>query len=364
MSLYLRDSRHASNLYGFTGARLNTGTPRFKFQFFIEINFNSAASAHVNRFLGSNARKSVYALVKNATLPNLSINTTILNQYNRKRVVQTKIEPQPISLTFHDTVDGQTLRLWEMYYDYYYRDGRNSDSSDIYDVVRSRFNDNFGYDIERVRNQRNLIKSIEITQVHGGRFSRVRAMSPTVTSFNHDTLEYSASGDLVEFRLEFQPEYIVYKNKNSRLSNDALERYERGDFWEMFDFLRTANPVGEVNTSPDEISEFYSGSLPISSGQVSNIERSLNVSRLQQPIEGIRSAPLNTIQSIASSSVLDGKVQQSISPTINTLTTNIGQTLNNSIFGDALRSVGKRSSTETFDRSVILSGVNNRLDTE
>lgn len=364
MSLYLRDSRHAANLYGFTGARLNTGTPRFKFQFFIEINFNSAASAHVNRFLGSNARKSVYALVKNATLPNLSVNTSILNQYNRKRVVQTKIEPQPITLTFHDTVDGQTLRLWEMYYDYYYRDGRNSDSSDIYDVVRPSFNDSFGYNIETVRNQRNLIKSVEITQVHGGRFSRVRAMSPTITSFTHDTLEYSASGDIVEFRLEFQPEYIVYKNKNKRLSNDALERYERGDFWEMFDFVGTSNPVGEINTDPQEIDSFYTSGVPVSSGQVSNIERSLNVSRLQQPIEGIKSAPLNTLQNISNSSVLDGKIQQPIAPTTNTLTTSIGQTLDNISFGNLQRSVGKKSSTERFDRSVILSGVNDKLDTE
>lgn len=359
MSIYLRDSRHASNLFGFTGARLNTGTPRFKFQFFLEINFNSAASRHVRRFLGSSAQKTVFALVKTATLPNFAITTQILNQYNRKRVIQTKIEPSPMTLSFHDTVDGQTMRLWEMYYDYYYRDGKNSDSRDIYDTVKSRFNDNFGYDAGRVRNQRHLIKSIELSQVHGGRFSRVRAMSPTITNFNHDTLDYAASGDLVEFRMDFQPEYVVYRNRNSSLSRSALEIYDRGDFWEMFDFLGSTNPVGEVNTDEDLSSDFFTNNIPVSTGEFSSLERSLNVSRSQQSLEGITTEPLNVVESVASSSVLNGKIQQSITP----ITTNLSNPpTTDRAFSDISNVIGKRSATEVFDRSSILTGVSDNLD--
>lgn len=362
MSLYLRDSRHAANLYGFTGSRLNSGTPRFKFQFFLELNFNSAASSHVRRFLGSDARQSVYALVKTATLPNLDIDTTILNQYNRRRVVQTKIQSQAISLVFHDTVDGKTMRLWEMYYDYYYRDGRNSDSSDSYDTVKSRFNDNFGYDINRVRNQRHLIKSVELTQVHGGRFSRVRAMSPVITSFTHDTLDYTASGDIVEFRLELQPEYIVYKNRNGKISGDDLERYDNGDFWEMFDFLRTQNPVGEINTSEDDNIGFIPTDVPLADGQVSTIQNSLNISRVQQPIDGLLASPLNSVQNVASTSVLDGKIQKSIVPITTNLATPLGRPTTSQSINSLSSIIGKRSATETFDRSAILSGVKNTLD--
>lgn len=359
MSIYLRDSRHASTLFGFSGPRLNTGTPRFKFQFFVEINFNSAASSHVRRFLGSSARQTVFALVKTATLPGFIINTQILNQYNRKRVLQSKIEPSLITLSFHDTVDGQTMRLWEMYYEYYYRDGRNSDSNDIYDTVRPRFNDNFGYDLNRVRNQRHLIRSIEISQVHNGRFSRVRAMSPTITTFTHDTLDYSASGDIVEFRMDLQPEYVVYRNRNSSLSSSALERYDRGDFWGMFDFLNSSNPVGEIRTEEDIASAIIPTDLPVASGQVSNILRSTNVSRVQQPLDGIIESPINTIENFASSSVLNGKVQQPITP----ISTNVSNPPTQvTRFGELSNVIGRRSSNETFDRSSILTGVSDKLD--
>jgi hypothetical protein len=159
--------------------------------------------------------------------------------------------------------------------------------------------------------------------------------------------------------MDFQPEYVVYRNRNSSLSRSALEIYDRGDFWEMFDFLGSTNPVGEVNTDEDLSSDFFTNNIPVSTGEFSSLERSLNVSRSQQSLEGITTEPLNVVESVASSSVLNGKIQQSITP----ITTNLSNPpTTDRAFSDISNVIGKRSATEVFDRSSILTGVSDNLD--
>jgi hypothetical protein len=55
-----------------------------------------------------------------------------MNQYNRKRIVQTKIKYDPIDISFHDdngsgvgtaNLGGTVRALWKAYYNYYYFDG-------------------------------------------------------------------------------------------------------------------------------------------------------------------------------------------------------------------------------------------------
>ena len=113
-NVHLRDSRHAANSYGFNKADLSNGTPRHKFQFFVNINFNLAdqnVANFVNAFLDANDRFLVTQAVKNVTMPSMQIETEVLNQYNKKRISQKRINYTPVSMTFHDTVEGRMLRL-------------------------------------------------------------------------------------------------------------------------------------------------------------------------------------------------------------------------------------------------------------
>jgi hypothetical protein len=55
-------------------------------------------------------------------LPKFTINNETLNQYNRKRVVQTKINYDPVTLTFHDDGGDNVRKMWYAYYNYYYKD--------------------------------------------------------------------------------------------------------------------------------------------------------------------------------------------------------------------------------------------------
>jgi hypothetical protein len=45
-----------------------------------------------------------------------------MNQYNRKRIVQTKIKYDPIDINFHDDNGNLIRNMWYNYYTYYYKD--------------------------------------------------------------------------------------------------------------------------------------------------------------------------------------------------------------------------------------------------
>lgn len=214
--VFLRDSRHAAENFGYNKAYLGNGTPRHKFQFFVRINFNTnpEVSAFVKNYLSVADTDIVSVMVKNVTMPSMTIDTETLNQYNKKRISQTKIEFQPVTITFHDSVEGRTLRLWEMYYEYYFRDGvapvkvendgrSRNEREFAMDLLTDNFNNRFGYNLPRVGNNKYLIDSIEIFQVHGGNFSRTELVHPRVTAFTHDTLDYEDTNGLGKIHFNF-----------------------------------------------------------------------------------------------------------------------------------------------------------------
>lgn len=260
--VHLRDSRHAAENFGLNKAYLGQGTPRHKFQFFVSFKFNQdpTVKAHVENFLDRNDQFLVTTRIKTAALPGMSIDTETLNQYNKKKVSQTKINFEPVTITFYDSVDGKTLRLWEMYYEYYFRDGvapeklENSRTRNEREFAHTpwteNFYDNFGYNIQRVGNNKHLIDSISIYQVHGGRFSRTEIVRPRISTFTHDVLDYSATSELVEMRMDFTPESVIYANVNEALNADELQRYLSGDFWEMANLItiRTQVPGRNIRT--------------------------------------------------------------------------------------------------------------------
>lgn len=278
--VYLRDSRHAANAYGFNKADLSNGTPRHRFEFFIRINFNPHPEVRdfVKSFLSESDNDMVSTMVKTITMPSMNIDTEILNQYNKKRISQTKIDYNPISITFHDSVEGRTLRFWEMYYEYYFRDGvapeklgtgsappevgggffdgflesfsgvgaptpkRDAKEYDN-DLIKDRFNDNYGYNLSRVGNHKYLIDSIDIFQIHGGKFSKTEIIRPRVTGFSHDTLDYEDTSGLVELKFDFVYEGVVYANVNQRLNRAELERFRFGDFNELANLITIRSPI-------------------------------------------------------------------------------------------------------------------------
>jgi hypothetical protein len=115
---YVRDYSHASKIFTSNGYE---NAPRFKFLFHVYFNLNTAIPGLANVF-DAGTTSTIGLLVKNIDLPKYKIDTEVLNQYNRKRIVQKKIEYQPVSVKFHDDGGDLSRNLWYNYYSYYYKD--------------------------------------------------------------------------------------------------------------------------------------------------------------------------------------------------------------------------------------------------
>jgi hypothetical protein len=116
----LRDYTHASKTFDVKGGSYNLA-PRNKFLFHVYFNLNTNIPAVSN--LISGGRSSVIGLmVKTAQLPGYSIDVATMNQYNRKRLVQTKINYNPAQIVFNDDSSDLIRNMWYQYYQYYYSD--------------------------------------------------------------------------------------------------------------------------------------------------------------------------------------------------------------------------------------------------
>jgi hypothetical protein len=322
---YEKNSRHATYNFNQDAQTLYRNQPRFPFEYYIDIKLNNVgtASSYIAQFFNNPSWAQVSPLVKTVEMPSFKIETTPLNQYNRKRLSQTKIAFEPVKIVFHDVADGKTLKFWEMYYRYYFADGNepdqnisktdqqkngtysvesflnnitpsfnpnisglpasvrnlfqsnastgansstndNGDKSALQNIVTDTLdNHKFGFNLGTVQNIRNLIQTIKIYQVHGGRFNEVTLVNPRISAFTHDVLNYAESGKTLELTFTFEYEYAYYTiqnmklgsgtNTNNQTNNDSsIEPFIHGEFLELpalafnaslLDFIESNNPL-------------------------------------------------------------------------------------------------------------------------
>ena len=115
----LKDYAHASKTFRTNGYEL---APRKKFLFHVYFNLNTAEVPTLRNIFSASEQAELGLLVKTIQLPNYTLDTEVLNQYNRKRIIQKKINYLPVSMTFHDDSGDLSRNLWYNYYSYYYKD--------------------------------------------------------------------------------------------------------------------------------------------------------------------------------------------------------------------------------------------------
>jgi hypothetical protein len=133
-------------------------------------------------------------LVKAAELPKFTIQTETLNQYNRKKVVQVKLDYTPITIRFHDDNLGVVGQLWQNYYGYYFGDTTAANIPGAYNrtamksssFIRGRY----GLDNNSAIP---FFNDITIFQLAKKAWYSYRLVNPTITSWNHDSLDSSSS---------------------------------------------------------------------------------------------------------------------------------------------------------------------------
>jgi hypothetical protein len=216
---YLKDYRHASKTFRSNGY---ANAPKFKYLFHVYFGLNYEQIPQLRQVLGED-KTTIGLLVKDIDLPKFRVDTETLNQYNRKRVIQKKIEYQPSRVTFHDDGGDLTRKLWYNYYSYYYKDpsqkygsaantngsagadalGSNGSSilaRDIYE--NNKLVNDWGFIGESYSDSSSqsqngkpaFFRDIRIYGFNQHRFVEYVLINPVIQEWNHDSYDYYNEG--------------------------------------------------------------------------------------------------------------------------------------------------------------------------
>lgn len=231
---YLRDYTHASKTFTTNSYQY---APKLKFLFHVYFDINTDALSEQITTTDN------FGLdVKNIKLPSFTFATHELNQYNRKRIVQTKIKYDSIDIHFHDDNGNMINSLWYSYYTYYYKDannvsvklGKNAPPPNYY-TGESNSNkainynqkttyapsisgdDTWGYigessapNPEASPVKAPFFKRITVFGFNQHNFIAYTLINPIITRFAHDTYDYAQSGGTMENVMTLDYETVTY----------------------------------------------------------------------------------------------------------------------------------------------------------
>ena len=209
----MKDFRHASRLYIDDNYRL---MPKQKFMFHVMIQTDE--SMFVN---GYNPQEDVQLdmLVKSCDLPRYGMNLEELVQYNKKSYVATRIQYEPVNITFHDDHADTVNAFWKKYYEYHIADSVNAGTSGLtisdtkdnaYDDIRDRRQfSKFGLDTPK-KKKKPYLKSIIIFLLHKQRFTSMQLVNPVIGSFAHDTVDNADGAGTLSNVMQVYYETVLY----------------------------------------------------------------------------------------------------------------------------------------------------------
>ena len=235
----LKDYAHAAKTFRTNDYAL---APRTKYLFHVQFNLNTAGIPSLRNLVGDGNLSSISVLVKTAQLPSYSFDVETMNQYNRKRLVQTKINYEPVTLTFHDDTSDLIRTLWYNYYSYYYADptqgysntpnlpgtsGQSStigtgfgyNTNDIYNASRAvadwgYIGDTYSTSSQPTANSTSskpaFFNDITIYGMANKQFAQYTLINPIITGWQHDTYDYSQGNGTVQHTMNIRYETVKY----------------------------------------------------------------------------------------------------------------------------------------------------------
>lgn len=235
---YMRDFKNA--------ARFQPGVDpvRHNFQGYVNfiLNRDLFASLYGNPTGENEFRTTISSLIRTAQMPGVQFKTETLNQYNRKKIVNTGVEYDPVQLQVYDTVGNEWLTLLMKYFAYHYMNPRNKNAANNRDVagavnrfggveeINSFFgkdgifdSNNAGYNTNKTSH---FFERIDYVLYHANRGVQYSLINPVLTSFKASDIDYSDSG-FKSFDLGIQYEsFTVYNKVNFNMTDEDLDRFE------------------------------------------------------------------------------------------------------------------------------------------
>jgi hypothetical protein len=178
----IKDYQHAARTFVDGLYRLS---PKMQSMFHVFIELNPAVAKVDPQ--NPNNQYEIGLMAKTAQLPKFTVQNKTLNAYNRKNVVQERIQYDPLTLTFHDDSANVIRNFWQGYYSYYYRDSDHS--KPLYNQeykYKPRQEQNWGFSPKFTGSGTpNYINAIRIYSLHQKSFSSYILFRPTITAFQH-----------------------------------------------------------------------------------------------------------------------------------------------------------------------------------
>lgn len=230
----LKTYSHASKTFLTNGYEL---APRAKYLFHVYFTVNTQQVPALKNAFPNQDVAQIGLMVKSAQLPNYELSVETLNQYNRKRLVQTKIDYNPVTLEFHDDGGDLVRNMWYNYFKYYYKDasqqydnasatngsmaammqspvGFSYNNRDIYD--NQRYVNDWGYigesyadgvpGVGPTTSKPPFFRDIRIYGLNQRRFAEYILINPMITNWTHDTYDYSAGNGIMNNRMTIRYE--------------------------------------------------------------------------------------------------------------------------------------------------------------
>jgi hypothetical protein len=332
----LGDYQHASRLYIANNMRL---APKFKFLYHVVLNINPQAQNR-SPLLSQIDKREINLLAISADLPKYDLQTETLNQYNRKKIVQTGVRYLPVNIAFHDDNAGLTSLLWEAYFRYYYTDSnyteKNADSTpkisvDAYAKAANGLNNSYGtgdsqqykYGLDRPNKQQNFFTSIQIFQLHPqmGRstYTSFTLVNPFIENFTHDEMSQENSEFSVN-RMSINYEAVQYNRGYTEVGNAptgfAETHYDQAPSpLSVLDPSSLLGIVGAIAGSNNSVPELRRGNYQkrIAERQVLGFQNTK-----EQSFEGIRNDGFSALSNVESSVL--GNIQFPRPPTTTEVT--------------------------------------------
>ena len=221
------DFAHAAALYRRNNFRL---APKNRFLYHVVIDVNTIALATLGRSVSNLLNQREFNILASAAdLPTYSIDTEVLNQYNRKKVIQKKLNYNAINIDFHDDNAGITTLLWEAYYRYYYQDGNYDNEGNrprayytkLYDTdnantYRHGFNRRRTTDVP-------FFNSIKIHQLHPqdveSTFTSFTLVNPLIREWQHDRVDQTDGSGTMRNTMSIDFETVFYDRGETSSNN-------------------------------------------------------------------------------------------------------------------------------------------------
>lgn len=255
----LRCRQHAARIFVDDQFRL---LPKTKFLFHVSFDINwstvnpkanlqmdNLPNDKINPFLVEVLKDEISLLVKGVDVPSYTIQHEVLNQYNRKKVVQYQHKHGDIGLTFHDDNMGLINQMWQLYYKYYYADPVTGFKPGAYKrnaTLEAAGNINpfsYGY----TGRKKPFFKSITIFQMSRKEFVSYHIINPVITSWSGGKLDYHEGG-AHNFDMKFAYESVVF---NTGFVNHINDSYT-GELMDNFGLL---SPLYDSTVSPLQSSD-------------------------------------------------------------------------------------------------------------